>query len=883
MAAATVDEWLRGGGRVIAASERAARSLTAAFHRARRREGLAAWPAPYIRDWRMFVRETWQEGSQDDLILLNGLQERTLWAEAVAASADGAGLLEGPRHRMAALAMRAHELLCAYAPRFLESEARGAWQQDAAVFSRWLSHFDDACCACSAVSEARLALELAPVLATSNSERQPLLLAGFDRLLPIQRQVFDAWGQWTELQPAAVGEASFCEAPDLQSELAACAQWCKDSLAADPNARLLVVTQNVAQRRGEIERALLRTDAAMQFEFSLGVPLSGIALARGAHLLLQWLSGPLEEREIDWLFSTRLATASYAEQHALTGFMRALRQRGRERMRWALDEFLAQQRGEELPRAWIVRIVQAKRVLAKASQRPQAPLAWAELVAELLQAADWLGTRRLTSAEFQALRRWQQTVDACASLGFDGRRIDWNEFLKVLGQALDETLFAPESRDAQVQIVGPAESAGLTADAIWFLGASEDAWPANGSMHPLLPLNLQREVGMPHASAQLDSDLARTMTARLMAAAPEIRFSYARRSGAVEVQASRIATEFAGAPQPLASQLTRQDDSLPIAVIYGDASRVSLRAANVTGGSTILSAQSQCPFKAFASTRLEAKGWEPAQAGLTAAQRGNLLHEVLHSVWGGPSAGIRTHAELVALRDLESFVEGHVQRVLAEEMPTAAREQMSARYLELEALRLRNLVAEWLRFEKTRVPFTVAETEVKRDVTVAGLNLRLRLDRIDRLNDETFLVIDYKTGYASPKEWELPRPEDVQLPLYAGFALNRETQPVGGLVFATVRTGEECFTGRVGDAKVTLLPNLSHANGLVKRKFNAEELMDWRDYIEQMARDFLDGRAEADPRKYPETCKHCELPVLCRVHENRAATNDAGDEESGDE
>jgi hypothetical protein len=103
------------------------------------------------------------------------------------------------------------------------------------------------------------------------------------------------------------------------------------------------------------------------------------------------------------------------------------------------------------------------------------------------------------------------------------------------------------------------------------------------------------------------------------------------------------------------------------------------------------------------------------------------------------------------------------------------------------------------------------------------------------------------------------------------------------LVFGTVRTGEVCFAGRVGDAKATLLSNLNHANALVKKKFSVEELMEWRDYIEQMARDFLDGRAETDPREYPETCERCELPVLCRVRENRPMTGEAGDEENGDE
>ena len=220
----------------------------------------------------------------------------------------------------------------------------------------------------------------------------------------------------------------------------------------------------------------------------------------------------------------------------------------------------------------------------------------------------------------------------------------------------------------------------------------------------------------------------------------------------------------------------------------------------IQGGAGVLTAHSQCPFKAFATARLGARGWDPAEAGLTAAQRGQLLHAVLHAVWGGPPPGLRSRDELLALTDRKAFVDRHVRTVLREKMPASTRERMPQRYLELEEMRLSRLVTEWLDYEATRLPFTVAETEVGRSVTIAGLNLRLRLDRIDRLNDDSLLVIDYKSGNVSPKAWDLPRPDDVQLPLYAGFALDSE-EKLGGLVFAKVRAGEREFAGSVGESR----------------------------------------------------------------------------------
>jgi ATP-dependent helicase/nuclease subunit B len=889
-----IDAWLRDGGIVVTASERAARSLTVAFNRSRRAEGLTAWLAPNIQDWQTFVRRAWEERNPlrntDTRLVLNSLQEHSLWSEIVSAAAPEAARLDGARDRLAALAMEAHGLICAYAPQLLNKKARSGWDQDAAAFSDWLARFDEVCRAGSLISAARLPLELVQMLKRNSAERTPLLLAGFDRILPTQQELFAAWGGCTQVSLGeAAAQIEFHQATDPASELAACAVWCKQRLAA-PNARLLVVTRDVPSRRGEIERAFLRlaceggsaSAASSVFEFSLGVPLSQIALARGAGLLLHWLTEPIDEHELDWLLSTGLSAEAPGESLALTAFMRALRRKNLQRTRWMLAEFLRQKPGAPLPDAWVARVTQAQRRLQDFARRQQSTIAAAELVPELLELAGWPGVRTLTSAEFQARRRWQQTVDDCASLGFNGRPIEWKEFLAVLDRAVNETLFAPESQDAPILIAGPAESAGLAADAIWFLGATEDAWPANGATHPLLPLAAQRAAGMPHASPRLDWELADTVTRRLLAAAPEVHFSYATQNEGVEARPSRIVEQLAGAPQPISAALAAPAIPPPLAATVEDTSQIPFPAGDAPGGSATLTAQSQCAFKAFATARLGAQSWEPAEAGLNARERGQLLHEVLHSVWAGPPHGIRSHSELLAVESPNSLVADHVRRVFATQMSSRATESMPQSYLALEQARLIKLVTEWLVYERARIPFSVLDTEQKTSVSVGGLRFNLRLDRIDRLIDGSSLVIDYKSSDVSPTEWDLPRPNDLQLPVYADFAVNLDSNTIGGLVFAKARAGKTEFAGKVRDAKATLRGDLRGNANLVKKPLDSEQLSAWKQYIEELARDFLAGRAVVNPREYPETCERCGLQVVCRVSENPPLSGDENSEETGD-
>ena len=100
---------------------------------------------------------------------------------------------------------------------------------------------------------------------------------------------------------------------------------------------------------------------------------------------------------------------------------------------------------------------------------------------------------------------------------------------------------------------------------------------------------------------------------------------------------------------------------------------------------------------------------------------------------------------------MERFVEGHVVRALLETnaccaCASACRSGIS----NSKAQRLTTSSPNGCEYEATRVPFTVLETEEKTSVSIAGLTLNLRLDRIDRLNDGSLLVIDYKTGDVSP-------------------------------------------------------------------------------------------------------------------------------------
>jgi RecB family exonuclease len=189
-------------------------------------------------------------------------------------------------------------------------------------------------------------------------------------------------------------------------------------------------------------------------------------------------------------------------------------------------------------------------------------------------------------------------------------------------------------------------------------------------------------------------------------------------------------------------------------------------------------------------------------------------------------------------------------------------------FASLERARLEKLANEWLEVERERPAFTVVAMEDKRKLTVAGLELNGRIDRMDALESGGHALIDYKTGNPTPNDWQGERPEDPQLPLYALSA----PEDVSAVAYAKLKTGAMRYMGfaREKDAipKVRLAENW------------ATLLEGWKKELEALGEGFAAGDARVDPKKLLATCRYCDLQPLCRVYERVNALEGEGEEAS---
>ena len=973
-----IQQALERGWTVVTANQRAARALHRDFNLDQRAIGLTHWQPPAILAWDSWLATLWHrlllDGQASDL-LLNSTQEHTLWRAIIAADPVNDSLRS--IDALAELAAEAWLLLHAYRARrrlqaavsSADTRAFARWAvgfDRHAVRAQYITQ--------AQLPEAlRAAIEAGRLTPPTG-----LLLVGFDSKSPAQSALLDSiratgtpieehcpqisgvpsiaatgdpgerslfagvaerWVGSTDREPDATPSLTLVSALDVRAELYACARWLRAFLTERPTARLAVIVPSLESTRTVIDRIFRQVLApeldnlaapanSGPYEFSLGIPLSQTPLVSTALDILRWAIGPLPLDSVtSLLLSPHFAAASSDDEFLARAEFDAfvLRRQPLLQPLLSVDALLTLAANPKHGPANLPLLVEHLRALRSIFQRSEfanserAPAqrthaGWAASINEVLDAAGWSTPSRDSSLEFQTRRKWLSTLDELSTLDFDGARLPFAAALAALTHIASQTLFAPESRHAPIQVLGPLESAGSNFDALWFLGASDLTWPARSTPNPLLPWPLQRELAMPGADPVHDTAHARRITERIAASAGAVVFSFAQHSTGDNghQRPSPVVLTLSTKPNLLTTEELAPAAPLPAPVAlepFPDDAPIPTPPDRVlVGGASVLAAQAACPFRAFAEKRLFASALEVPTLGLDAAQRGSIVHSVLEEFW----AKVETQSALKLLTtgQRDSLLTRCINRALAEHSPNPALGWPRA-YLDTERQRLLSLLILWLEFEATqRPPFAVLARERQlNDVSIGSLRLNIRVDRIDRVVDQSDpageIILDYKTGLASTTDWLGPRPDAPQLPLYAvvstianqknsaqltalkgtGFCPSESSeiwdgalapegifkatspppeiasQTLAAIAFATLRPGKDL--GLHGyESREGILPRPAK----LKTESLEDQLAEWHSVLTSLAADFHSGNARVDPKKYPQTCAHCDQRLLCRLN-----------------
>jgi len=846
--------------------------------------GLQVWESPDILSWSGWIdRELDAARARHERIAcrLSTLGSWLLWREAVTEVAADLDVL-APELLVDSI-RRADELLEDWG-----LELGQAVTAESALLLRARAHYRGRCAELGVIDGGSWRSSRAWLHPSAH-----LWLTGFSgalgaargRWLADQGAVIDGPGEFAGTEPA---RGRLVQLSDAMLEAEAASAWCAQALRKDGAARLLLVVPRLREQRHLWQQALadsldeasiLRPEApgpSCSFAIEGGEPLGAHPIVAAAINAIVVVAGEAAFEHWSLLLRSPFFAALprreclrlelwQRERNVDSGELPALLQ--------LLPTIVSELGGDSAPP-----LRELFDALTSASPTAGAAGAvasrdhWARTLAALLGRLGWPGAAALDEQALQAKLQFEALLGEFAAAEPLDQRLTLIEAAALLQRLVARTALDTAMPEAAVTVTASIEDPIVRYDGLWAAGLCAAAWPQAARPDALLPLPLQLQAGIPSASATGQLQRARAAQQQWLRASADCVLSWPQSEGDLPQDPSPLLIEVGAADSqlqrlasaPAAGLERRLADLAPALHHFNDVSGPAWpQGRPLRGGAKLLELQSLCPFRAFSELRLQAQPLLLPSPGIEPHQRGRIVHQALELFW-------RATPDLATLLARSETETSHLAKQCAEravgEIAMTVPRSLQSVLLARECARTAELIEQLIKWERTRAPFATQELESQHTLALAGTTLRVRLDRVDRLEDGRLVVIDYKSGRARSFDPYEARPQQPQLPAYAAVFGERVAA-----VLAVYLDGEgvqlKGFADRPDRLRgLTAAPNADSQWQALQRR--------WSELLQSLAQEFVDGYAPVAPQ--PGVCDRCQLQLLCRVAPEQLEVEEAG-------
>jgi len=475
---------------------------------------------------------------------------------------------------------------------------------------------------------------------------------------------------------------------------------------------------------------------------------------------------------------------------------------------------------------------------------------WLQYFCNQWHAIGWPGKQALSSLHYQQYQHFQNVWQSYLELDAYLKPCSHDQALHYFNLLCKQSLFAPESKNRPIQVLGALEAHGLQADALWFCHLDAQTWPPTVKPNTLLPFSLQKQYKMPNACPLFTKNYYATITNDIVHSATEIILSYAQWQEHLEQSPSPFFQneKFIEQEQSLAEQSSDQPSWFQT---IEDLTGPTLSGNKIPGGSYGIQSQAQCPFQYFAHYRLNLSEQTEPSIGFEAFERGSIVHEALAYFY-----------QQLGKQNIQTIDQQQKQQLIENAIMHSLKDMHGHQlFIDTEKDRLTLLLNQWLDFEYKRPKFQIESIEATTQFSIHDFTLTMRLDRVDRLDDNSLLIIDYKTSQqASTQGWYDDRLTNPQIPLYV-LALGDTCQSAA---LALVKRGDPKFVG--------LSQKQTDIKGIRATEKDDETWQwpalknHWHEKINNLTFEINTGYAAVMPDSESKPCQYCDMYLVCRVH-----------------
>ncbi len=478
----------------------------------------------------------------------------------------------------------------------------------------------------------------------------------------------------------------------------------------------------------------------------------------------------------------------------------------------------------------------------------------------------------LTDTQNQALHAFfghvdvEGVVDSIDKISSLYGKVTLTEGVRKMRDLTQDTMHQAKSGAVNITILSEADAVGLHFDKVWVLGMTAMDFPKQARPNPLLDRQVQIDLDIPHASAEQELFYAQKTLAMLSRSTNDLTFSSFVSDSGRELLESPIVAQYASfellgeQTHPVDWYVNQLSKTAEVIFIEDNKAPSITEGEVIEGGTSLLKAQSLCPFRGFVEHRLKVRDIEVPEIGLSAAMRGDILHSVMEKFW----REVKNHATLVELNDADKLYGVVVKntKMTLDYYSGKRPDIFSKPLIEIENKRVSKLVQEWLiKEELDRKPFEHVETETSKSIDLGAIILNIKMDHQDRDVEGGFVnIADNKSGKVTPEDWMSDRLLDPQVPLYV-VKSHEEGENIGSATFKSIKQGAFATKG-LSDESARFIK----VKGVGQEKMIGY-IEDWSEKLKDLAQEYQNGRAKVMPYHATKSCQYCPLKSICRQGE----------------
>jgi len=644
---------------------------------------------------------------------------------------------------------------------------------------------------------------------------------------------------------AAAAQTLACN--NINAEIMAMSLWAKKISIAKPKSIIACYVPNLAENQRAIASIFKQTLGNDNFYINSKIPLYNETAVFFSLLILKISLDKLTINEISFLLRCHLITNDVNLQSDYALLDAAIRKTQQKSFtRDELINFLTQYK-TNFPLITILNKLNLENKILPIN------LLCKDILL-LLKNTNLLNFKYLSTRDLQAFNEMQKLIiqlEMCADFM---PQMNHKDILEYLIKLTKKNNFTAKSKYTNIKIFAYENFNGLVFAHTWVLGANTDNLPRTQKQNPFVTKELQKLYKIKKFSFALLLQESIDFITSLSNC--NAIFSYSIFANDLPLTASALIKKF---PTTTLANLNidinlKENNNAEIKHIL-DLNAPLTQTEVIAGGSSIFKMQAHCPFKAFAKIRLKSNSIAEIDDAKEKLMRGNVIHKALELLW----QKLKTQQNLLQKSNTE------ISELVAKCVVTAIKKihqtvKLSS-YLELEKICAQKIILKFLEQEKTRLPFTVISCEEMREEIINDIKIKLRIDRIDKIANGALILIDYKTGTVTKKDFFGKNLNDPQLPLYAIINGKNTT----AITYAHLSAKKSFYSGVSKQENITPtikpIEKLKYDNAAATWE---EQLDEWQKAIANLATELKNGVARTDPKK-PEICAQCDLHGLCRI------------------